>query len=93
MSKSLQKIIIKTGIWIIEDHLVKTLKNLRLVTIKEHPDISTFLHPLALTKLGLFMLTAMKETGRSYLPFVIAVFDVEQDTYLVVGLEDAEKKR
>lgn len=75
---------------IIDDCLVRTLRTYRVAIVKESPDLQIFLHPLTLSKLGQFLLTAMRETGKSYLPFVIAALNPSTDTYLVVGLDNQQ---
>lgn len=90
----LQCAIVETGTSIIDNRLVKTLKNFRLVVLKENSaaasTLAFFHNPLSLTKLALFMVDALRESGRSQLPFVIAVPKVPVpdalDTYLVVGI-------
>ncbi len=72
----------------IEDKMVKTLRTYRIAILKESPDLHIFLHPLTLSKLGRFLLTAMRETGKSYLPFVIAALNPDNDAYLIVGLDN-----
>jgi cell division control protein 45 len=88
LSQSLQRAIVRTGTTVIDDRLVKTLKSFRLLVLKESPDLIFYLHPLTLTKLALFMVTTMRESGRSNLPFVIAALDVNSDTYLIAGLDN-----
>ena len=87
LSQSLQKAIVRSGTTIIDDRMVKTLKTFRLIVLKENPDMALFLHPLTLSKLAMFMITAMRETGRSYLPFVIAALNPKTDSYLIVGMD------
>jgi cell division control protein 45 len=87
LSQRLQRVVVRIGTSIIEDRLVKTLKNFRLVVMKETPETAIFLHPLTLTKLASFLMDAMKETGRAYLPFVIAALNTKTERYLVVGLD------
>lgn len=90
LSQSLQRAIVRTGTMIIDDCLVRTLRTYRVAIVKESPDLQIFLHPLTLSKLGQFLLTAMRETGKSYLPFVIAALNPSTDTYLVVGLDNQQ---
>ena len=87
LAQNLQRAIVRTGTSIIEERLVKTLKNFRLIVMKDGPDLDLFLHPLTLTKLALFMMDAMRETGRAYLPIVMAALKRDTDTYLVAGLD------
>lgn len=87
VSQRLQRAIVRTGASIIDEKLVKTLSSFRLVVMKENADLPIFLHPLTLTKLALFMMDAMKETGRAYLPFVIAALNKDTDAYIVVGID------
>ena len=90
MAQMLQKIVVRTGTQIIEERLVKTLKTFRLVVLKDSPDLSVFSHPLTLLKLSLFMVEAMKQTGKAYLPFVIAALSKSSETYLVVGVSEGK---
>lgn len=87
LSQTLQRAIVYTGTTIIDDRLVKTLQNFRLIVLKESPDLYLFLHPLTLSKLAMFMITTMRETGKSHLPLVIAALDASKDEYLVIGME------
>eukprot|EP00158_Paraphelidium_tribonemae_P004384 Partr_v1_DN26724_c0_g1_i1_m8625 putative cell division cycle 45 homolog (S. cerevisiae) len=86
MAQVLQRAIVKTGTQLIEERMVKTLKTFRLVVLKESADMQLFCHSLTLLKLALFMTEAMKQTGKSDNPFVIAALDKEHELYLVVGL-------
>ncbi|KAI9600696.1 hypothetical protein H4Q26_000487 [Puccinia striiformis f. sp. tritici PST-130] len=83
---------------------IKTLRSFRLAVIKEGPDLHVFNHPATLTRLGLWLVDAVRDligpaqinkTGskknnlvKSF-PFVIASLDDTRDCYLVVGVNGA----
>jgi cell division control protein 45 len=95
LAQQLHRAVVRTGSAIIDERAVKTLKTFRLIVLKDTPDLSLFQHPLTLCKLAMFMVNAMRETGKGHLPLVIASLvpasngDVDSDTYLIVGLPAA----
>jgi cell division control protein 45 len=50
------------------------------------------LNPLTLTKLAYFLTDAMREAGKVDLPFVCAVLDKHKETYMVVGVDCADRE-
>lgn len=86
-----QKAVVRMGIQIIEERLVKTLKNFRLIVLKDSPELYLFTNPLTLRKLAQFMGEAMTQTGRSYMPSVIAALDKDTNLYLTIGLSEGKK--
>ena len=90
LAQSIQRELVRTGTAIIDEKLTRTLRTYRLVVLHENTlnsiDVSLFRHPLTLTKLGLFLVSALRETGRAYLPLVMASYIPESGTYLIVGL-------
>ena len=55
--------------------------------LKESSDLQIFSsNPLTLRKLALFMVDAMRQTGKSSMPFVIASLNKQSETYLTIGI-------
>lgn len=55
-----QKAIVRQGTTIIDKRMAKLLNNFRFVNIRNGPDLTIFQHPLALTKLALFLTDAYR---------------------------------
>lgn len=104
LSMALQKSIIRQGTSMLDKQAIKTLRSFRLAVIKDGPDLHVFNHPATLTRLGLWLVDAVrdligtsheKRDGRSTkrpvksFPFVIASLDDVRDCYLVVGVNGA----
>ena len=83
---------------------IKTLRSFRLAVIKEGPDLQVFTHPATLTRLGLWLVDAVrdligpgtsknnsraKQNNVKSFPFVVASLDDVRDCYLVVGVNGA----
>lgn len=90
VSMELHKAIVRTGTALIDKREIRSLRSFRMTVVKEGPDISIFTHPLALSKLALWISEAINETEREkgktkHLPFVIAALDERTDRYLVLG--------
>ncbi|KAH9446751.1 hypothetical protein MJO28_017601 [Puccinia striiformis f. sp. tritici] len=104
LSMALHKSIIRQGTSMLDKQSIKTLRSFRLAVIKEGPDLHVFNHPATLTRLGLWLVDAVRDligpaqinkTGskknnlvKSF-PFVIASLDDTRDCYLVVGVNGA----
>lgn len=92
LAQQLHRAVVRTGSAIIDERAVKTLKTFRLIVLKDTPDLALFQYPLTLCKLAMFMVSAMRETGKGHLPLVLASMipastgDGDNDTYLIVGL-------
>lgn len=102
LAKSMQKIIFRTGMSVLERGLIKNLRLYRLCVLNDGaiPDLHVFRNPLILCKLGNWLLETIGEAEMiSYLarkdgnakshalkPLVLASLDVTSDTYLVSGL-------
>jgi len=105
LSMALHKSIIRQGTSMLDKQSIKTLRSFRLAVIKEGPDLQIFTHPATLTRLGLWLVDAVrdligaagtsKNNGRTKkniaksFPFVIASLDDARDCYLVVGVNGA----
>ena len=61
LSKSLQDIIIRQGVTIIDKQLIRTLRNFRLVILKEGSDLKLFHNTQILTKLGFWLVDALRD--------------------------------
>lgn len=92
-AKLIQQIIFKTGMSILERKLIKNLRLYRLCVLNDGaiPDLVIFNNPLMLAKLGSWIMENLTELDflnnkTSLKPFVLASFDANSDTYLVIGL-------
>lgn len=86
----------------LDKQAIKTLRSFRLGVIKDGPDLHVFSHPATLTRLGVWLVDAVrdligpnskapdaaKKKVKSF-PFVIASLDEARDCYLVVGVNGA----
>lgn len=61
LSKSLHDIIVRQGVSIIDKQMVRSLKNFRLVVLKEGNDLSLFNNVQVLTKLGSWLVDALRD--------------------------------
>lgn len=105
LSMALQKSIIRQGTSMLDKQAIKTLRSFRLGVIKDGPDLHVFSHPATLTRLGVWLVDAVRDlisgpngkiTEQSSskkkpksFPFVIASLDEVRDCYLVVGVNGA----
>ncbi|PLW12284.1 hypothetical protein PCANC_08198 [Puccinia coronata f. sp. avenae] len=104
LSMALHKSIIRQGTSMLDKQSIKTLRSFRLAVIKEGPDLQVFTHPATLTRLGLWLVDAVrdligpgtsknnsrtKQNNVKSFPFVIASLDDVRDCYLVVGVNGA----
>ena len=86
----LTRAILRTGTALIEKRQIRLLRAFRLAVVKEGPDVSTFAHPNALSKLALWLGEAILEQEREqrkkrYLPLVVASLNERRGVYVVVG--------
>jgi len=86
----LTRAILRTGTGLIEKRQIRLLRAFRLAVVKEGPDVSTFTHPNALSKLALWLGEAILEQEREqrkkrYLPLVVASLNERRGVYVVVG--------
>ncbi|CAH7683463.1 CDC45 family [Phakopsora pachyrhizi] len=104
LSMALHKSVIRQGTSMIDKQAIKTLRSFRLAVIKDGPDLHVFSHPATLTRLGMWLVDAVrdligplksnslganqKKHPKSF-PFVIASLDDARDCYLVVGVNGA----
>ncbi|KAG0140705.1 hypothetical protein CROQUDRAFT_664850 [Cronartium quercuum f. sp. fusiforme G11] len=102
LSMALHKAIIRQGTSMLDKQAIKTLRSFRLGVIKDGPDLHVFSHPATLTRLGVWLVDAVrdligpnskvfegkKQKVKSF-PFVIASLDEVRDCYLVVGVNGA----
>lgn len=86
MAKSLQQAVVATGRAIFEKGQLRDLNKYRLAVIKDTPDIATFINPRSLTRLGIWISDACAEIHAAVLPLVLASFDEQHGTYLVLGM-------
>lgn len=61
LSKALHDMIIKQGVFIIEKQLIRTLRNFRLVILKDGPDLKMFKSVQILSRLGIWLVDALRE--------------------------------
>lgn len=95
---ALHRSVIRQGTSLLDKQAIKTLRSFRLAVIREGPDLAVFAHPATLTRLGLWLIDAVRDliTGPvaggkrpKSLPFVVASLDEAKDTYWVVGVNGA----
>lgn len=103
LSKSLHEIIVRHGVDLVEKQKIRTLRNFRVVVLKEESsnDVKLFYNTQLLTRLGLFLVDALRDliqqtykrkrkgSGQEIdsLPFVIAALNGKEDVYTVVGID------
>lgn len=61
LSKALHDMIIKQGVFVIEKQLIRTLRNFRLVMLKEGPDLKMFYNVQTLSRLGFWLVDALRD--------------------------------
>lgn len=102
LAKSMQQVIFRTGMSVLERGLIKNLRLYRLCVLNDGaiPDLHVFKNPLILCKLGNWLLETIGEAELlSYLakkendtkshalkPLILASLDLSSDTYLVSGI-------
>ncbi|ORY40218.1 CDC45-like protein [Rhizoclosmatium globosum] len=114
LSMQFQRILVKTGISIIEKNMTKTMKTFRFTVVNQsgggnahggqrapgglagESDSSVFGRSVALlNRLAVFLMEAYREHKKKQLPLVIAAYNDETESYLVIGvpvLKRGEKK-
>ncbi|EPS45567.1 hypothetical protein H072_490 [Dactylellina haptotyla CBS 200.50] len=92
LAMSLHRSILSTGTALIEKRQIKHLRAYRLAVVKEGPDVATFTHPSALTKLALWLAEAIREQElekgvgkKKGLPLVVAALNESRGCYVIVG--------
>jgi len=90
-AKHLQKTILLTGQSIIEKRAIKSLRSFRTTILREGPDLALFEHPLALTKLAMWLCEVSVEEDRGRARriqpgFVLACLIPSRSVFLVVGV-------
>ncbi|KAF3917645.1 hypothetical protein AA313_de0207178 [Arthrobotrys entomopaga] len=92
LAMSLHRSILNTGTALIEKRQIKSLRAYRLAVVKEGPDVATFTHPSALTKLALWLGEAIREQElekgvgkKKGLPLVVAALNESRGCYIIVG--------
>ncbi|OBA23225.1 CDC45-like protein [Metschnikowia bicuspidata var. bicuspidata NRRL YB-4993] len=101
-AKSMQQIIFRTGMSVLERGLIKNLRIYRLCVLNDGaiPDLQLFNNPLILSKLGNWLLENINEAellnflskkddslkSNVLKPLVVASLDQVSDTYLIIGL-------
>lgn len=93
---SLHRAIIRQGTSIIDKQDIRTMRNYRIVTLTQGPDLALFAHPGVLTRLALWLIDALRDrlpattlSGRSKrkgLPLVVACLNEATESYIVVGM-------
>ena len=102
LAKSMQQVIFRTGMSVLERGLIKNLRLYRLCVLNDGaiPDLYMFRNPLILCKLGNWLLETIGEVellkylskkktdtkSHALKPLVLASLDTSSDTYLVSGL-------
>ncbi|UZJ54734.1 hypothetical protein CBS101457_004054 [Exobasidium rhododendri] len=61
LSKALQDVVIRQGVAIIDKQLIRTLRNFRLVVLKDGSDLKLFHNTQILTKLGFWLVDALRD--------------------------------
>ncbi|KAI9488804.1 CDC45 family [Zychaea mexicana] len=84
-----QRAVVRQSTAVLEKRAVRVIKNFRTVVMRDGPDLPLFQHPLTLSKLALFLTDAYREHGNRNLPFVIASYDEEHESFLVVATTGA----
>ncbi|KAJ3029123.1 UNVERIFIED_CONTAM: hypothetical protein HDU68_000078 [Siphonaria sp. JEL0065] len=114
LSMQFQRILVKTGISIIEKNITKTMKTFRFTVVNGsgggnahagqrtpggmagESDSSVFGRSVALlNRLAVFLMETHREHKKKQLPLVVAAYNDESETYLVIGvpiLKRGEKK-
>lgn len=59
VAMELQRAVVRTGTALIDKHNIKNLRSFRMACVKEGPDVGVFTHPLALTRLALWIAEAI----------------------------------
>lgn len=101
-AKSMQQIVFRTGMSVLERNVIKNLRLYRLCVLNDGsiPDLDIFNNPMILAKLGNWLLENINEAELAAFfakkdsdvkmnvlkPLVIASLDIVTDTYLVIGL-------
>jgi cell division control protein 45 len=91
-AQHLYQAILRTGASVIEKRQIRTLSQapIRVVILKDGPDISLFTHPGALIKLSLWLAEAVSEMeglrGAKGKDMIMASLDEHRGVYTVVGL-------
>lgn len=102
LAKSMQQVIFRTGMSVLERGLIKNLRLYRLCVLNDGaiPDLHMFKNPLILCKLGNWLLETIGEAellsflakkegetnSHALKPLVLASLDINSDTYIVSGL-------
>ncbi|KAJ8496426.1 hypothetical protein ONZ45_g12452 [Pleurotus djamor] len=96
LSMALHRAIIRQGTSIIDKQDIRTMRNYRIVTLTQGPDLALFTHPGCLSRLALWLIDALRDRlpatafkGRSKkkgLPLVVACLNEPQELYTVVGM-------
>ena len=85
----LHRAILRTGSALLTKGQIRHLRAFRMAVIKEGPDLQTFTHPGALTKLALWVSEAIieQENGRGgkVTPLVLACLHERRGVYIIVG--------
>ena len=86
---NLHRAIHRTGTAIFSKHQLRHLRAFRIAVVKDGPDLHTFTHPGALTKLALWVGEAVAEQdkgkGGKATPLVLASLNEKRGIYTVVG--------
>ena len=61
LSKALHDMVIKQGVFIIEKQMIRTLRNFRLVILKDGPDMRLFTNVQVLSRLGFWLVDALRD--------------------------------
>lgn len=58
---ALHRSVIRQGTSLLDKQAIKTLRSFRLAVIREGPDLGVFAHPATLTRLGLWLVDAVRD--------------------------------
>lgn len=84
---SLQKAIVRQGVAMINKKNIVSSGPFRYAVIDDSPDLPLFTHPLALSKLAMFVSEALlHNSAKKHKPFVICSLIERRKTYLVLGI-------
>jgi cell division control protein 45 len=99
LAKSVHQAIIRTGSSVIDKNDIRTIRGHRVVQLKQGPDLALFSQPGVLFRLGIWLtevlrdrVTALSISRRSKkksLPLILACLDEQDQTYLVLGLNES----
>jgi cell division control protein 45 len=99
LAKSVHQAIIRTGSSIIDKNDLRLIRGHRVLQLKQGPDLALFTQPGVLFRLGLWLTEVLRDrvsgvnisrrSKKKSLPLVLACLDEQDETYLVIGLNES----